>query len=157
MVLWFIATAVLTIFFVFRDPGFDYRFLIMGALLPDVVDGIWGGARGLHSVTMGVMVLVVMMLGTIGQRARRKMLLGIPIGMLLHLVYDGAFADTAVFWWPVSGISFDGARLPIAERGWLNVVLEAIGTALCVYIWRRFHLTDPQRRRAFTATGRLTE
>lgn len=157
MVLWFVGTAVLTIWFVFRDPGFDYRFLILGAVAPDAVDGVWGGARGLHSVTMGVAILVVVMLATIGRRARRKMLLGIPIGLLLHLVFDGAFADTAVFWWPFTGVSFGDARLPVMDRGWFNLVLEAIGVVLCVSIWRRFHLGDPERRRIFVASGRLAE
>lgn len=157
MFLWFVGTSVLTIWFVFRDPGFDYRFLILGALLPDVVDGVWGGARGLHSVSMGVAILVVVMLITIGRRARRKMLLGIPIGLLLHLIYDGAFADTSVFWWPVTGVSLGDARLPVVERGWFNLVLEAFGAGLCVVIWRRFHLGEPERRRLFVTSGRLAE
>jgi len=157
MVLWFVGTSVLTIWFVFRDPAFDYRFLILGALLPDVVDGVWGGARGLHSVTMGVAILGVVMLGTVGRRARRKMLLGIPIGLLLHLIYDGAFADTAVFWWPFTGITFADGRLPVVERGLFNLVLEAIGAALCVVIWRRFHLGERERRRRFVTSGRLAE
>jgi hypothetical protein len=88
MVLWFIGTAVLSIWYVFRDPAFDYRFLIAGVLLPDVIDGLWGGARGLHSVTMSVVTLIAVMLLTIGRRVRRKMLLGLPIGMFLHLVYE---------------------------------------------------------------------
>lgn len=157
MFLWFVGTSVLTIWFVFRDPGFDYRFLILGALLPDAIDGVWGGARGLHSVSMGVAILAVVMLATIGRRARRTMLLGIPIGLLLHLVYDGAFADTKVFWWPFTGISFDDARLPVAERGWFNLVLEGVGAALCVFVWRRFRLADPERRRVFVVSGRLVE
>lgn len=157
MFLWFVSTSVLTIWFVFRDPGFDYRFLIVGALLPDVIDGVWGGARGFHSVSMGVAILVVVMLATVGRRARRKMLLGIPIGLLLHLVYDGAFADTAVFWWPFTGVSFGDAPLPVVERGWLNLVLETFGAALCVVIWRRFHMGEPERRRLFVTSGRLSE
>ena len=31
---WYIATAVATVWFVFRDPGFDYRLLIVGSVLP---------------------------------------------------------------------------------------------------------------------------
>lgn len=157
MVLWFVGTSVLTIWFVFRDPAFDYRFLILGALLPDVVDAVWGGARGFHSVSMGVAILVVVMLATVGRRARRKMLLGIPIGLLLHLIYDGAFADTSVFWWPFTGVAFADARLPVVERGLFNVVLEAIGASLCVVIWRRFHLGERDRRRRFVTSGQLAE
>ena len=146
MILWFVSTAVLSIWYVFRDPAFDYRFLILGVLAPDVIDGVWGGARALHSVPFSVATLMVVMFATIGRRARRKMLLGIPIGLFLHLVFDGAFANTSVFWWPLTGFSFDGSRLPVVERGWFNLVLEAIGMVLVVHIVGRFGLADPERR-----------
>lgn len=155
MLFWFVGTAVVSVWYVFRDPSFDYRFLILGALAPDVIDGLWGGARGLHSVTLSVVTLIAVMLITIGRRARRKMLLGIPIGLFLHLVYDGAFANTSVFWWPFTGLSFDGSRLPVVERGWTNIFFEIVGFGLCVFIWKRFTLSDARSRRVFRDTGRL--
>lgn len=155
MFFWFIGTAVLSIWYVFRDPAFDYRFLIFGALAPDVIDGIWGGARGFHSVTVSVVALIAVMVFTIGRRARRKMLLGIPIGFFLHLVYDGAFTNTAVFWWPFTGLSFDGSRLPVVERGLMNIIFEVIGLGLCIFIWRHFTLNESASRRQFIASGRL--
>lgn len=97
MFFWFIGTAVLSVWFVFRDPAFDHRTLVIGALLPDVIDAIWGGSRGFHSVTASVAMLVAVMLATIGRRPIRKRLLAIPIGMFLHLIYDGAFNNTQVF------------------------------------------------------------
>lgn len=157
MLLWFVGTSVLSVWFVFRDTRFDNRFLVLGALLPDVVDGIWGGARAFHSVTTSVVVLTIVMLSTIGRRPVRRRLLAIPIGLFLHLVFDGAFADTGTFWWPVAGISFDGARLPVVDRGWFNLVLEAIGVALVVHIVRRFGLGDPECRRRLWSDGSLTE
>lgn len=155
MILWFVGTAVLSIWYVFRDPGFDYRFLIIGVLLPDAVDGPWGGARALHSVTVSVAAMMVVMLVTVGRRTRRKKLLGLPIGLFLHLVFDGAFANTTVFWWPVTGLGFDGSRLPLVERGWFNFVLEGLGVVLCALAWRKFGLASDQRRRLFATTGRL--
>jgi hypothetical protein len=156
MLLWFVATAVLTVHFVFTDPRFDHRFLILGVLLPDVVDGTTGGAWVLHSLTGAVGLLVVVMLATIGRRPLRKRLIAIPIGVLLHLVFDFAFTSTDVFWWPFTG-GFDGAPLPVVERGWWNVLLEAIGAALLVWSYRRFGLADPERRRQFLRTGQLRE
>ena len=44
MFFWFIATAVITIGFVFRDPTFDNRLLIVGSVLP-IGDALFGGAR----------------------------------------------------------------------------------------------------------------
>lgn len=156
VVLWFVGTAVLAVWSVFRDPRFDYRFLIAGVLLPDVVDGVWGGARGFHSVTMSVFALFTVMVATIGRRLWRKRLLAVPIGMFVHLIVDGAFDDTKVFWWPVTGLSFDSGRLPVVERGMFNIVLEFAGLALCLFAVRKFGLRDPQRRRTFVRDGWLT-
>lgn len=154
---WFVGTAVLGVWSVFRDPRFDYRLLIVGVLAPDVIDGVWGGARAFHSVVTIVGVLVLVMLATIGRRPIRRRLLGIPIGAFVHLIVDFAFADTSTFWWPVTGLSFDGARLPMVERGSVNVILELVGFALCVVVWRRFGLNDASRRRRFVADGILEE
>ena len=40
---WFIGTAIVTVWAVFRDPRFDYRLLVVGAVVP-LVDGFTGGA-----------------------------------------------------------------------------------------------------------------
>ena len=82
MFLWFIATAVLTVHFVFTDPRFDHRFLILGVLLPDVVDGLTGGSWVLHSLAGAVGMLTLVMLVTAGRRPIRKRLIAIPIGVL---------------------------------------------------------------------------
>lgn len=154
MFFWFIATSVVGVGFVFRDPGFDYRLLIVGSVLP-LVDGFCGGARALHSITVSIALLVVLMLATAGQRPIRKMLLGLPIGMFLHLVFDAAWNDTDTFWWPFTGLDFSDAEFPIAARGLWSVVLEVIGLAGCVWLWRINDLSSGQRRRRFLADGRL--
>ena len=155
MFFWFIGTAVMAVWFVFHDPRFDYRLLIVGALLADAVDAPFGGARVLHSITGSVAVLVVVMAATVRRRALRKRLLAIPIGTFLHLIFDGAFTATKVFWWPFGGARFGDARLPSLQRGALDIVFEVIGLALCAWTYRRFGLGDPARRRRFLRTGVL--
>jgi hypothetical protein len=154
---WFIGTAVLSVWFVFHDPRFDNRALLLGVLLPDAVDAAWGGARGLHSVSGSVAILAIVMVATAGRKPIRRRLLAVPIGTFLHLIFDGAFNSTKVFWWPVTGLSFEGDRLPIVERGMVNVPLEILGIVMCVFAWRRFGLSDPARRREFVTTGSLHE
>ena len=154
MLLWFAATSVLTVYFVFRDPRFDYRFLVLGALLPDVVDAFAGRMWVLHSLGGAVGLLIVVMAATVGNRPLRKRLLGLPIGVLLHIVFDGAFSTTEVFWWPASG-GFGDHRLPVVARGWWNLALEVAGAALLVWAWRLFGLADPARRRRAVRAGEL--
>ena len=156
MFLWFLGTGLVSVWFVFTDPRFDYRLLFVGVLLPDLIDVPFGDARWAHSLTVTVGALVLVMLITAGRKPIRRLLLGLPIGMLLHLAWDGAFTATNVFWWPFSG-SWGQTRVPSLERGWLNVVLEVIGAAIVLWAWRRFQLADPERRRVFLRTGVLRE
>lgn len=156
MFLWFLGTAIVSVWYVFTDPRFDYRLLLVGALLPDIVDVPFGQARWAHSLTVAVGALALVMLVTAGRKPIRRLLLGAPIGMLLHLVWDGAFAATKVFWWPFSG-SWGDTEVPSLERGALNVVMELIGAGILVWAWKRFGLADPERRREFLRNGLLTE
>ncbi len=154
MFFWFIGTAVVTVGLVFRDPRFDYRLLIVGSVVP-LLDVLFDGALALHSVTVSIALLAVLMIVTAGRKPIRKMLLGLPIGMILHLVFDAAWNDTDTFWWPFTGTSGLDGDLPITERGALSIVLEVIGVAICVWLWRRNRLGDPTRRKEFLATGYL--
>lgn len=155
MFLWFLGTAVLTVHFVFTDPRFDYRLLLVGAILPDLIDVPFGQARWAHSLTIAVAVLTLVMLVTAGRKPIRRLLLGLPIGMLLHLVWDGAFAATKVFWWPFAG-SWGDNQVPSLERGWLNLLMELAGAAMLWWVWRTFGLATAARRRRFLHDGTLT-
>jgi hypothetical protein len=145
MFFWFAGTAVASVWFIFRDPLFNYRYLIIGAVLPDVVD-IWLGHVGpLHSVVTSVMLLIIAMMASIGSRPRRKRLLAGVIGTFMHLVFDGAFLNTKMFWWPLSGLGFSDASLPSVSRGWWNVLFEIVGVLLCIWTWRRVRVTVSQQ------------
>ena len=136
MMLWFVGTSVATVWIVFRDPTFPFRFVILGALLPDVIDGI-SGARIAHSVVSVVVSMGIVMLATFGRKPIRKGLLAVVIGLFLHLVFDFAFANTAMFWWPIGGIDFVTDALPVVGRGWWNLPLEVVGAALAVWTSRQ--------------------
>ena len=154
MLLWFLGGALVVAWAVFRDPALDYRLVMLGAVVPDLLDLPWGGARVAHSVMFSVTLLALVMLATIGRRPLRRHLLALPIGTFLHLALDGAFTDSNAFWWPLSG-GFDGARLPSVARGAWNIPLELAGAVALAWGWRQFGLADSARRRAFLMTGRL--
>jgi hypothetical protein len=156
VLLWFWGTAVLTVWFVFRDPSFDYRLLLVGALLPDLIDVPLGRAGWAHSLTVAVAVLVVVMVCTRRRSAARRLLLALPIGMLLHIVWDGAFTSAQVFWWPFSG-GWGDVDVPSLARSWWDVPFEAAGAGMLWWIWRTCGLSDPARRRTFWHEGRLVD
>ena len=154
MLLWFIGPAVVLVWLVFQSPALDVRVVAVGALAP-WLDGISGGAWVLHTLLGAVVALAVVMLLTRRRRLLRRRLLGIPIGMFLHLVLDGAWADADLFWWPFLGGTLD-AELPELARSTATVVaMEAAGVAALVWLWRAFSLGDAERRADLLRTGRL--
>ncbi len=155
MILWPAGFAVVLVWAVFRDPAIDYRMVIAGALLPDLIDGFWGGARAMHTLVAAAVVLVVVMLATRHRRHARRRLLFVPIGMFAHLLADGMWARADTFWWPFSGASLSGA-LPALDHGAVVLIVEeVVGLTLLVWCWRRFRLSDPAVRANFVHTGRL--
>ena len=155
MVFWPAGVALGLVWLVFRDPAFDYRMVVVGALLPDVIDAPFGGARLAHTLLAAVVALTVVMLATRGRRHVRRSLLALPIGMFAHLVADGMWARTETFWWPFFGRSLTD-RLPALDHGLAVLVLEELlGAIVVAWCWRRFRLGDPSVRRAFLRTGPL--
>lgn len=155
MLLWFAGGSFLAVWLVFRDPAIDHRLVMAGAVLPDVLDAVTGGPWVGHTVVGSVVLLLGIMLATRGRRLLRRQLLALPIGTFLHLVLDGAWADTETFWWPAFGPDLGEGRLPSLERGGLAILLELVGLAILVWAHRRFRLGEPERRRHFLRSGRL--
>jgi hypothetical protein len=154
VVLWFVGPSVLIVWAVFSSPAADYRFVALGSLVP-LLELPFGEPRILHSLSGAALALVAVMLGASGRRLVQRRLLGVPIGMLLHLVLDGAWTDTRAFWWPFAGGSWSSSRLPELGRGGWTVVLEVAGLAACAWGYRRFRLDEPERRTELLRTGRL--
>ena len=155
MVIWFVITAVLTIHFVFRDPAFDYRLLIVGSVIPVVGDisGGWGSA--LNTIGFAVALLAIVMIVSIGNRERRRRTLGLPIGVLLHMVFGGAWSSVDIFWWPVSGLNLGDAPALLREHWTSAIAREAIGIACALWMMRRTNLLNPDARRTFKESGKL--
>ncbi len=153
MVLWPAGVALGLVWLVFRDPAFDYRLVVVGAVLPEIVDAPLGGARYLHTLAACVLALAGVMLATRHRRRLRRHLLAVPIGMFLHLVLDGVWTKPGLLWWPLFGTAFPPARL-VPPPG-LALAEELAGSfALGWFVWR-FRLREPQPRREFLHRGRL--
>ncbi|MFT7646354.1 MAG: hypothetical protein ACI8Y4_001088 [Candidatus Poriferisodalaceae bacterium] len=156
MFLWFAGTALVAMWFTFRDPAIDHRLIVVGALLPDLVDAVTGSMWIAHTVFAPTATLFIVMGATGGRRQARRRYLAVPIGMFFHLVFDGAFQTTSVFWWPVNGSGFGDVAIPAFERPIaLTVVMEVVGALCLMWAWRRFGLIDPARRLAFMRSGRI--
>jgi hypothetical protein len=169
VILWHLGTAAALTYVSLGRRRIDYRYILLGALAPDVVDPLlglryeWGPAgRGIaHSLLATSVVAIVIIVGARGEL--RLALFGIPVGWLLHLVADGMWQAPATFLWPAFGTAF--ARSP-AESYSIDVLVhpldhvttwlgEIVGALLLAWFWVAFELGRDARARAFARDGRL--
>lgn len=156
MILWFAGVSFVFVWWVFRSPALDYRLVMLGSILP-VGEVVFGGPRWVHTLIAPVALLAILMLATQKRRLVRRRWIGIPIGMLMHLVLDGIWARPKVFWWPFLGSVFPSGGLPELEHPLaLTIVLEVIGAGCLVWAWRAFGLSDRSTRDRFLRTGQLS-
>jgi hypothetical protein len=156
VLLWFVGSAMVISWNVFRDPALDHRLLALGVLLPLLVEAPIGHVGPLHALLGAIAILVVVMVATVGRRRLRRRLLALAIGVFLHLLLDGVWATGHVFWWPLLGWSFQDTPLPELSRSWgVVLALEVAGAGALCWAWFRFGLTDPGRRHRFLHDGRL--
>ena len=155
MFIWFAAASFLIVVMVFDSPAFDYRLVMLGGVAP-VLEGAVGGPWLLHTLVGSVAVFAVVVIATRGRRLAARRAIGLPIGLLLHLVLDGTWLSSSLFWWPFAGGSPLGeGRVPEFDHLEASVALEVVGVAIAVLLVRRFELARPDRRREFVRTGRL--
>jgi len=154
VLLWFAVAAPFLVAEIFRSPMVDYRLVALGALLP-VIEALIGGAFVLHTLAAPVVLMAAIMAATTGRRLLRRRLLGIPIGLFFHLVLDGTWASTALFWWPVFGWSFAGLEVPEATGLGFRILLEVAAVGLAAFAWRRYGLADPAARARLLRSGHL--
>ncbi len=169
MLLYHVAGAILLFRYIFRDPKVDVRLLAFGAILPNLIDKPLGtllwpdyfGADRLfgHSLLFPTAIMVVALLATRRGR-RRRGIMAVAIGAMLHLLLDGMWTSTSTFLWPLFGAAFEAGRPDYwGSLGAIftptAMIQELAGLVYLVYLYRTLGLSDPDTRRAVLATGRL--
>ena len=169
MIMWHMGVATLIVYATLGRRRIDYRFILLGAILPDFVDGALGlflfdGSSGrwvAHSI-LAVVVVTVMIVG--GLRGERRLaVFGLSVGWLLHLVGDGMWQAPLTFLWPAFGTEFSAT--PREPYSW-DLLLdpfahaltwggELVGLAVLAWFVVAFRLREPDRRRTFLRDGYL--
>jgi inner membrane protein len=169
MLLWHLGTAMALVYVTLGRRRIDYRFVLLGAILPDLVDGVLGvfvfdGPAGrwiAHSLLTVIVIAVAIILGLRGER--RLAVFGIAVGWLLHLVADGMWEAPETFLWPAFGTDF--ADSPTEPYSW-DVLLrpwehlgtwggEVVGVAILAWFWVAFEMKRDGRFQLFLRDGYL--
>lgn len=173
MLLWHLGAPLWLFRWIFRDPKVDVRFLLFGAILPDLIDLPVGtlmladrystGELWFHSLTVPSIYMIVVLLSTRrGRRRRAWMALG--VGWLFHLLIDGMWVHDEVFLWPFFGWEIPAGDAPYWSLAWERALsdpwrwlTEAVGVGYLIWLWVVLGLSDRARRRTTIETGRLPD
>jgi inner membrane protein len=173
MVFWHLGATLWLFRWIFRDPKVDVRFLLVGAILPDLVDLPLGtlflgdrystGELWLHSLLLPTLYMSIVLLTTRrGRRRRAWMALG--IGWLLHLLLDGMWTAQEVFLWPFFGLEIPSGPEPFWPLAWERALSdpwrwakELVGIGYLMWLWISLGMSDRGRRRETLETGRLPD
>jgi inner membrane protein len=169
MIFWHMGVAAAIVYVTLGRRRIDYRFVLLGAVLPDVVDGLLGlflfevpaGRWIAHSILAVVVVTVAIVVGL--PRERRLAVFGLGVGWLLHLVGDGMWAAPRTFLWPAFGTEFASApREPYSWDLFANPLVhlgtwggELVGLGILAWFYVAFGLNHAERRRLFLKDGYL--
>jgi len=148
---------------------FDYRFLLIGSVLPDLVDKPIGDIFFYDTFQNGQMIghtlcfnLLLVGLGVLlVVRCRRIWLLILAFGSVMHLILDRMWGTPQSFLWPAYGWSFP--RLdPTDFFGWLPVMFHELTypsvyvpefVGLAILVWFVARLIQTGQVRAFITRG----
>ena len=169
MILWHLGITTAIVYVTLGRRRIDYRFILLGSVLPDIVDGVLGlflfdgpaGRWAAHSILAVVVVSVAIIVGLKGER--RLSVFGIGVGWLLHLVADGMWEAPETFFWPAFGGDFSDS--PAEPYSW-DVLLdplshlgtwggEVVGFAILAWFWVAFEMGRDNRFRLFLSDGYL--
>ena len=173
MLFWHLGAVLWLFRWIFRDPKVDLRFLLAGAVLPDVVDLTLGtvvlagrhatGELWFHTLALPTVYMTgVLLLTRRGRRRRAFMALG--VAWLFHLMIDGLWTDPEILFWPFFGLEMPVGQAPFWPMAWERALsdpwrwaLEGVGLAYLVWLGKAVGLDKPERRESLARTGRLPE
>ncbi len=115
---------------------FDYRFVLLGAVLPDLVDkplAFWiapelvnHALRSPGHTFLGGMFFTAMVAAAI-RAPRRRAVFSLSVALLAHLVMDSMWNTPSVLLWPIYGWAFPEGTVPLSH--WLNVHFGTLSSA----------------------------
>ena len=104
----------------------DYRFILLGSILPDLIDKPVGNIFFVQIFNNGrifshtlLFLLLAILIAILIFRTRMKLWgFCIAFGVLVHLLLDAMWLEPATLFWPFLGLSFDRC----SEMGWSVLV-----------------------------------
>jgi inner membrane protein len=154
-----------------RGPlSIDYRFIMLGALLPDIIDkplglillpGLGNGRIFLHTL---LFLLFALLAAFIIYRQQRGLWgFYLAFGVVMHFLMDAIWNDHVSFYWPFLGpfLAYPGTTFILALQRWLQTLTNVPGVYLpeiagfIILLWFALKLIVKKRVTAFVLKGSL--
>lgn len=171
MLFWHLGLTPAVILLTLGRRRIDYRVVLIGAILPDLIDKPIGrilfeetfqnSRLFAHTLAFVLASLLFVIAFLRGAAARRWFVL--PVAVLIHLALDAMWAEPVTLFWPL--FSFEFPRVFI-EDYWLAALLrpfdhpiealkEVVGFAVLLLMGFVFSLHQREQLRSFLRTGEL--
>jgi len=114
----------------------DYRLVLLGSLLPDILDkppwliafgDIFPSGRAYGHTFLFNMVLLIC--GLVLIKYKKSWLLIISLSSIIHLILDQMWHNPVVLWWPLLG-----PLQKVEPTGWLPDIMQSLSTNPGAYI-----------------------
>jgi LexA-binding, inner membrane-associated putative hydrolase len=167
VILWHLGFACALVYVTLGRRRVDYRYVLIGAIVPDLLDGalalagvgVEAGRSIGHSLSSVLAVAIFVILVFRGER--RLAVFGLAVGWLTHLVADGMWSAPETFLWPAFGADF--ATSPAEPYSWDLFIHpqdhigpwlgEVAGALILWWFWVAFSLGQGDRFRLFLKDG----
>jgi len=173
MFFWYLGATVVLVFMTLGRRSIDYRVVMLGAILPDLIDKPIGriffedefqNSRVFGHTLLFALVLVLAIQFTLRGRTARHWFV-LPIACLIHLALDGMWSQPITLFWPLFGTKFP---IVTVENYWLEELRnlfvhplglfeEVAGVLMLLYVGYAYGLNQKDRLKAFLKTGALTD
>jgi inner membrane protein len=155
-----------------RTKGLDLRFIVIGSLLPDIIDKPIGrlffnetfGTGRLYGHTLLFLILLSLTGYIIYRYRKASFMLLLAFGTLVHLILDCMWLEPRVLLWPLYGFTFKkGNPVPFGKYLWslvitfFNTPWKAIPEliALAIICWFVWLLWRQKKLRSFILRGQV--
>lgn len=136
----------------------DYRYVILGAMLSDIIDKPLGNVI-LYSLNNGRIfghtLLFAILLTAVG--VYRKKILSIAYGIWTHLILDRMWLNPTTLLWPLLGgfaqTDFEFWHFTVTIREPYNIIGEIAGVTILLLLIIRHKLYKSDNLRHFLKTG----
>jgi membrane-bound metal-dependent hydrolase YbcI (DUF457 family) len=149
----------------------DIRILLIGSLLPDIIDkpiGRFFFREIFHNGRIFSHTLLFLIIITAGgvilyRTSKKTWLMALACGTFTHLIFDGMWMSPHTLLWPLYGFSF--GKHPVSVWSWIASVLHQVAAnpwalipetaGIIIIAWFAWQLARRKKLLAFLRYGRV--